>query len=93
MGATVIGVLADDLETLHRFSVDECRSKFAVGADPDQDVIKAYDAVLEKKPEWADRISYVIAPDGTIIHVHASMEPEGHITESMAAVREWSDSR
>ena len=34
LGATVIGVSKDDIDTLNRFSVSECRSKFAVAADP-----------------------------------------------------------
>jgi peroxiredoxin len=36
LGATVIGVSHDDIDTLNRFSVSECRSKFAVVADEDQ---------------------------------------------------------
>jgi peroxiredoxin Q/BCP len=36
LGATVIGVSHDDINTLNRFSVSECRSKFAVAADQDQ---------------------------------------------------------
>src|SRR5580704_10221558 len=63
LGATVIGVSHDDIDTLNRFSVSECRSKFAVAADPDQHIMKEYDAVLKLKPSLADRTSYVIAPD------------------------------
>ena len=40
LGATVIGVSHDKIETLDKFSVSECRSKFAVAADPDETVIK-----------------------------------------------------
>ncbi len=90
-GATVIGVSSDDLEKLHKFSVSECRNKFAVAADPEQRVIKAYDAVLDRMPQYADRISYVISPEGEIIHTHVAMEPNGHITESLAAVKSWAD--
>src|ERR1041385_4522113 len=64
LGATVIGVSHDDIDTLNKFSVSECRNKFAVAADADKKIMKAYDAVLAKKPELADRTSYVIAPDG-----------------------------
>src|SRR5256885_652337 len=46
LGATVIGVSHDDIETLKRFSVSECRSKFAVAADSDRRIMKSYDAVL-----------------------------------------------
>ncbi len=88
-GAKVIGISSDTLETLHKFSVSDCRDKFAVGADPQQTVIKAYDAVLKKNPTLADRISYVIVPGGEIIHVHVSRKPHGHISESMAAVKRW----
>jgi len=62
-GATVIGVSADNIDTLTKFSVSECRSKFAVAADTDQAVMKAYDAVLAQAPQYANRTSYVIAPD------------------------------
>lgn len=90
LGATVIGVSHDNIETLNRFSVSECRSKFAVAADADQKITKAYDAVLGFKPEYADRISYVIAPDGKIIYEYtAMMSPEKHVANTMAAVQKW----
>src|SRR5271154_392999 len=59
LGATVIGVSHDPLDTLQKFSVSDCRSKFAVAADTDQTVEKAYDAILPQKPEYANRTSYV----------------------------------
>src|SRR5947208_1784096 len=37
--ATVIGVSADPIEKLQQFSVSDCRSKFAVAADPSLSVI------------------------------------------------------
>ena len=87
--ATVIGVSADKIGKLDKFSVSECRSKFAVAADPDQKVIKAYDAVLQKKPEYADRTSYVIAPDGTILMTYTNLDPAEHVQRTMAAVKTW----
>ncbi|MEK7919885.1 peroxiredoxin, partial [Burkholderia contaminans] len=45
-GATVIGVSADKIDTLTKFSVSECRSKFPVAADPDAKIIREYDAKL-----------------------------------------------
>ena len=63
LGATVIGVSYDKIDTLNKFSVSECRNKFAVASDADQKIMKAYDAVLPPKPDWANRTSYVIAPD------------------------------
>src|SRR5882757_269433 len=47
LGAMVIGVTAGNANRVTEFSSVECRNKFAVAADPDQKVIKAYDAVLK----------------------------------------------
>jgi peroxiredoxin Q/BCP len=89
LGATVIGVSHDEIETLKKFSVSECRNKFAVAADTDQKITKAYDAVLEKKPEYANRTSYVIAPDGTILYTYTNLDPSDHVKNTMAAVEKW----
>jgi peroxiredoxin len=87
LGATVIGVSHDSIDTLNKFSVSECRNKFAVAADVDQSIMKAYDAVLAKKPEYADRTSYVIAQDGTIFYSYTELDPANHVANTMGAVR------
>lgn len=87
LGATVIGVSHDDLDTLKRFSVTECRSKFAVGADTDQSVMKSYDAVLSLKPEYANRISYVIGQNGTILYQYTSLNPFKHVSNTLGALK------
>jgi thioredoxin-dependent peroxiredoxin len=89
LGATVIGVSHDDIETLNKFSVSECRNKFAVAADPDQHIMKAYDAVLKMKPTLADRTSYVIAPDGKILYSYTALNPDQHVANTLAAVKKW----
>ncbi|MBX5463038.1 MAG: peroxiredoxin [Steroidobacteraceae bacterium] len=91
LGATVIGVSYDSIETLNKFSVSECRSKFAVASDADQKIMKAYDAVLAQKPEWADRVSYVISPEGRILYSYADLNPDKHVENTMAAVRSWAE--
>lgn len=88
-GATVLGVSADNIEKLKEFSVSECRSKFAVAADPNTAVIKAYDAQMAFKPNMADRISYVITPDHKIYYEYTSMEPDDHVKNTLAAVKKW----
>jgi peroxiredoxin Q/BCP len=90
LGATVIGVSHDDIDTLKKFSVSECRSKFAVAADPDRKVSKSYDAVLKLMPKYADRISYVISPDGHIVYAYTSMDPDKHVENTLDALRKWS---
>src|SRR5665213_4136895 len=73
IGATVIGVSHDPIEKLNKFSVSECRNKFAVASDADQSIMKAYDSVLAAKPEYANRTSYVIAQNGTIAYSYTAM--------------------
>ena len=87
LGATVVGVSRDDIDKLHKFSVSECRNKFAVASDKDGKITTAYDAVLKRKPEYADRTSYVIARNGTIAYEYTSLNPDKHVENTMAAVK------
>lgn len=89
LGATVIGVSHDDVATLDKFSVSECRNKFAVAADPGGAVIKQYDAVMAKNPAYADRISYVITPDHAVIFSLTDKDPYKHVGQTMDAVKAW----
>ena len=90
LGATVIGVSADDIDTLKKFSATECRNKFAVGADADKTVMKAYDAVMAFKPDFSNRTSYVIAPDSTIVYQFSSLNPYRHVSNTLGALKTWS---
>ena len=90
MHATVIGVSHDDIATLDKFSVSECRSKFPVAADPQLTVAKQYDAVLPQMPTLANRTSYVIAPDGTILSAMTDLtHPEEHVTNALSVVADY----
>jgi peroxiredoxin len=89
LGATVIGVSHDPIDKLNKFSVSECRNKFAVASDADQSIMKSYDAVLGVKPEYADRTSYVITPDDKILYAYSAMNPDQHVANTMAAVEKW----
>ena len=89
LGATVIGVSADPIDTLNKFSVSECRNKFAVASDADRSITKSYDVVLKAEPKYADRTSYVIAPDHKIIYEYTAMNPDKHVGNTLAAVEKW----
>jgi peroxiredoxin len=91
LGATVIGVSHDTVETLNKFSVSECRNKFAVASDADQKIMKAYDAQMWIKPDWAKRTSYVIAPGGEVLYSYTALNPDKHVANTMAAVQKWAD--
>ncbi|WP_283150059.1 peroxiredoxin [Silvimonas soli] len=89
LGATVIGVSKDDISTLNKFSVSECRSKFPVASDADQKIMKSYDAVLAFKTSMADRVSFVITPDGKIIYEYQALNPDKHVANTLKALEDW----
>jgi peroxiredoxin len=90
-GATVIGVTAGNLDKLAAFSADteKCSGKFPVAADPNAKIAGLYDAKLAVKPNWSSRTSYVIAPDGKIVHAYSDMKANEHVNETMGAVKAW----
>jgi peroxiredoxin Q/BCP len=85
LGATVIGVSGDDLETQKKFSTQECRAAFLVASDPGLTIAKRYDAHLAGS--YANRTSYVIAPNGTIAYAYTNLDPAKHVENTLAAVR------
>jgi peroxiredoxin Q/BCP len=88
LGATVIGVSHDSIDTLNKFSVSECRNKFAVASDADQKISKSYDATMFIT-SYSSRTSYVIAPGGTILYAYTALNPDKHVENTMAAVEKW----
>jgi peroxiredoxin len=89
LGASVVGVSADDIDTLSKFSTQHCQSKFPVVSDEKQVVMNGFDAVMQTRPEYANRISYVIAPDGKIVSYYMNLNPNKHVEKMLGALREW----
>jgi thioredoxin-dependent peroxiredoxin len=85
LGAQVIGVSGDDIETQKKFSTQECRSAFLVASDPGLKIAKQYDAALA--PGFANRTSYVIAPDGTIAYAYTNLDPLKHVDNTLDALK------
>ena len=93
LGASVIGVSGDDIDTLSKFSVQVCQSRFPVASDKTQAIMKSFDAVMQTRPEYANRISYVISPNGTVVFQYMSLDPTKHVEKTLAAVRSWLERR
>ena len=93
LGASVVGVSGDDIGTLSKFSVQACQSQFPVASDQSQTVMKSFDAVMQTRPEYANRISYVIAPNGAIVSHYMSLNPTKHVEKMLAALRTWSETK
>jgi len=95
-GAQVVGLSADNIDTLRRFSTEECRDAFPVAvASPA--AIRAFDVVFRGPGQgnaqpnaqdvMSDRTSYVIAQDGRVVMVHSDLDWRQHVARTLAAVR------
>jgi peroxiredoxin len=91
LGASVIGISADTIETQRAFSREACRDKFPVGADPEGDIVNTYDVLAWKEGRniFASRTSYVITPDGRIGSVLTAGDAGSHIQSALTFVKAW----
>lgn len=87
LGASVIGVSADDIDTLSKFSVKSCQSRFPVASDQGKTVIQGFDALMQTRPDFANRLSYVIATDGKVAYYYQNLNPDKHVERMLNAVR------
>ena len=88
-GATVIGMSADDIPTLQRFSSEKCAGKFAV-ASAGAAIVSGYDVDLKHVINGRNatrRTSYVIGKDGRIAYVHDDLNADRHVELTLAAVQ------
>ena len=86
--ATVIGVTAGKTDQLEKFSTDTqyCSGKFAMAADTDLKIATNYKSLMAERP-LSDRTSYVIGKDHKIALVYSNLNPNDHVTQTMAAVK------
>ena len=87
-GATVVGVSRDDIGVLSRFSVQACNGKFAVASDESLAIARSFDAVMQQRPDYANRVSYVIAPSGKVVYSYLSLNPARHVQNTLAALKD-----
>jgi peroxiredoxin Q/BCP len=78
----VLGVSADD-EASHQAFTSKFNLNFPLLADTDHSLIKAYDV---DGGGYAKRVTYVIDPDGKIIHVDGSVNTSTHATDILATL-------
>ena len=90
--ATVVGMSADPIEKLNDFSVKECSNKFSVGTATPQ-MIADYDVKLPQREGLTNRTSFVIAPSGEILFSYSAMNPAGHVTGTLDAVKKYADAQ
>lgn len=87
-GADVIGVSTDDWESHGRFQ-EKYGLKFGLASDSDGAISKAYGVGRGAGGllPMLKRVSFLVAPDGTVAEVWPSVKPAEHAAEVLAAVR------
>jgi len=78
----VLGVSADD-EGSHQAFTQKYNLNFPLLADTNKTLISAYDV---DGGGYAKRVTYVIGPDGKIVHVDASVNTTTHAGDVLAAL-------
>jgi len=88
-GATIIGVTAGNVDRVGEFSKDTryCSGKFPIAADADGSIAKLYASSLVFKPGWSGRDSYVIGKDHKVALSYSNLNPNDHVTQTLAAVK------
>lgn len=87
LGARVVGISGDDIETLKSFSVSHCRGRFPVAADQGLTVAAQYDASSSFGGGFAARVSYVLDADGQVRFALRDTDPRKHVDGTLRAVR------
>jgi peroxiredoxin len=93
LGATVIGVSSDDIDTLDQVLGAGVPGQVSGRLDNTQAIMKSYDAVMALRPDYANRISYVIAPTGKVLYNYQSLNPSRHVEKTLAAVKEFAQTK
>jgi peroxiredoxin Q/BCP len=90
LGAVVLGVSADDVESHKRFA-EKYHLNFPLLSDPAKEVIRAYGAwgkktLYGKEYEGVLRQTFLIDPEGRVAKVWRKVSPEGHAEEVAQAL-------
>ena len=87
-GVDVYGINDDDVGSHERFTA-KYNLNFPLLADTDHGVIEAYGAWVQKEIRGrsvmcADRVTYLVDPDGDVEHVWPAVDPNIHVDEIVA---------
>ncbi len=83
VGVSVVGISRDSIETLARFSADECGGKFPM-ASADEALVNGFD--VNDGAMFNTRTTYVITPEGKIAFVNDDPEFGSHAKAALAFV-------
>jgi peroxiredoxin len=83
-GVSVVGVSRDGVDTLARFSTEECAGKFPL-VSADENLVNSFD--VNDGATFNTRTTYVIAPSGKIAFVHEDNDYGSHARSVLAFVQ------
>jgi thioredoxin-dependent peroxiredoxin len=91
-GAVLLGVSPDTPKAQKKFQ-EKFQLPFSLLADADKKVAEAYGVVQEKnmygkKVMGIARTTFIIGPDGKVLHIFPKVKPEGHAVEVLAYLKE-----
>ena len=84
LGARIVGISRDSIETLVRFSTEECPGEFPL-ASADQNLVNSYD--VNDGAMFNTRTTYVVDSTGKIAFVHDGEDYGAHVESALAFVQ------
>lgn len=84
LDAVVYGLSLDDVSDLAAFAKDQ-KLEFQLLSDPDGSVARKY-GVLSKRG-WAERVTFVLAPDGAVELVDTGVDVSQHGADLVGKLR------
>ncbi len=91
LGAVILGVSLDDLETQERFKA-EYKLPFDLISDVHGEIARAYE-VLADNGRYARRVTFLIDPEGRIAHIFEKVDPARHDREVYETLKRLQVSR
>lgn len=90
-GAVVLGVSIDPVKAHEKF-ITKFNLPFTLVADEDKTIVQKYGvwgqkSFMGRKYMGTHRVTFLIAPDGTIKKIWPNVKPEQHASEVLAAIR------
>ena len=91
LGAVILGVSRDSVKSHENFKA-KYQLPFELVSDPDEIACTAYDVIKNKtmygKPvRGIERSTFLIGPDGRILHLWRGVKVDGHAQEVLAALQ------
>jgi peroxiredoxin Q/BCP len=90
-GVVVLGISRDTVKAQNKFAV-KYDLQYPLLADAEMELIKRFDLLKEKKMygkpvTGVARTTYLIGPDGKLVHIFENVKPEGHAEEVLALLK------